>query len=104
MARSCRPTASGRLLSRGARAICDPNGDAVPYSKSGPLNDFRFRSETLHDHDKQILVRLENDEIQTSERPNRVFDEDAKSFFERDWPAWLTGAIYDLRTEKPSEC
>ena len=90
--------------SRGARAICDPNGDAVPDSKSGPLNDFRFRSETLHDHEKQILVRLENDEIQTSERPNRVFDEDAKSFFERDWPAWLTGAIYDLRTEKPSEC
>jgi succinate dehydrogenase / fumarate reductase flavoprotein subunit len=31
-----------------------------------------------------------------STRPNRVFDESRKSFFERDWPAWLTGRIYDL--------
>ena len=90
--------------SRGARAICDPNGDAVPEAKNGPLQDFRFRSEKSQDHEKQILVRLENNTIQISERPNRVFDEDAKSFFERDWPAWLTGAIYDVKTEAKSEC
>ena len=90
--------------SRGARAICDPNGDAVPEAKNGPLEDFRFRSEKSQDHEKQILVRLENNTIQISERPNRVFDEDAKSFFERDWPAWLTGAIYDVKTEAKSEC
>lgn len=90
--------------SRGARAICDPNGDAVPEAKNGRLEYFRFRSEKSQDHEKQILVRLENNNIQISERPNRVFDEDAKSFFERDWPAWLTGAIYDVKIETKSEC
>ena len=29
-------------------------------------------------------------------RPNRPFDETARSFFERDWPDWLTGRIFDL--------
>ena len=29
-------------------------------------------------------------------RPNRAFDEGAKSFFERDWPDWLTGRIFDV--------
>lgn len=90
--------------SRGARAICDPNGDAVPETRTGPLRDFRFRMETSEDHAKQILVRLVNGSIHISERPNRVFDESAKSFFERDWPAWLTGAVYDLKAEAKSEC
>jgi succinate dehydrogenase/fumarate reductase flavoprotein subunit len=90
--------------SRGARAICDPSGDVVPDAKTGPLRDFRFRTETPEDHEKQILVRLVNNVIQISERPNRVFDESAKSFFERDWPAWLTGAVYDLKAEAKSEC
>ena len=25
-----------------------------------------------------------------------AFDEGAKSFFERDWPDWLTGRIFDV--------
>jgi hypothetical protein len=90
--------------SRGARTICDPNGDAVPETRTGPLSDFRFRTETSDDQEKQILVRLVNGNIHISERPNRVFDESAKSFFERDWPAWLTGAVFDLKTEANSEC
>lgn len=80
--------------SRGARAICDPQGDVLPMSNAGPLNDFRFRQEREHDRKEQILVRLEGDDMQISRRPNRQFDEAARSFFERDWPAWLTGAIY----------
>lgn len=90
--------------SRGARTICDLNGDAVPDAKTGPLGDFRFRSETTEDHEKQILVRLMDSDIHISERPNRIIDDNVKSFFERDWPAWLTGAIYDLDTETKPEC
>lgn len=86
--------------SRGARAICDPDGEATPMAKSGPLQDVRFRKERDEDKARQILVRLVGDEVQIATRPNRSFDESAKPFFERDWPAWLTGAVFDLNREK----
>ncbi|UZD91259.1 FAD-binding protein [Cognatishimia activa] len=87
--------------SRGARAVCDPAGSALPQARSGPLGDVRFRVENDADKEKQVLVHLDGTQMVMSERPNRVFDEDAKAFFERDWPAWLTGAIYDI-VEKES--
>ncbi len=83
--------------SRGARAICDPNGEATPMAKSGPLHDVRFRKERDQDKEEQLLVRLVGDKMQVSKRPNRSFDDAAKPFFERDWPAWLTGAVFDLQ-------
>lgn len=82
--------------SRGARAICDPQGDALPTMRSGPLEGFRFRSETQADQAEQLVVRLEDGVVKVTSRPNRPFDETAKAFFERDWPAWLTKTIYDL--------
>ena len=82
--------------SRGARAICDPAGEATPMIRSGPLHDMRFRKEREQDQGEQILVRLVDGELQVSARPNRRFDAAAKPFFERDWPAWLTGGVYDL--------
>ncbi|WP_295529858.1 FAD-binding protein [uncultured Thioclava sp.] len=82
--------------SRGARAICDPDGTAEPMSVHGPLSEFRFRTEREEDKTTQILVRMVADEIVISTRANRAFNENAKAFFERNWPAWLTGGIYDL--------
>ncbi len=87
--------------SRGARAICDPNGKALPMAKTGPLPDYRFRQEQPRDQQEQIVVRMQADGISVSTRPVRGFDETAKPFFERDWPAWLTGAIFDLEAVKP---
>ncbi len=81
--------------SRGARAICDPNGDALPITAKGPLEKYRFRSERAEDMQNQILVRLEGTDMALRTRAIRAFDESAKAFFERDWPAWLTAAIYD---------
>lgn len=80
--------------SRGARAICDPDGDAVPMCRNGPLSGFRFRSETAHDQSTQILVRQVKGEITVSTRSNRGLEGKVTPSFERDWPAWLTGAIY----------
>ena len=82
--------------SRGARAICTPDGEGRPMSKDGPLDDVRFRLEQTAHRAEQILVRLDGSDIKVSTRPNRAFDETAKSFFERDWPDWLTGRIFDL--------
>lgn len=80
--------------SRGARAICDPDGECLPDSVHGPLPQFRFRAERDTDKLSQLRVRMAANAMSVSEVPNRVYDGD-KSFFERDWPAWLTGAIFD---------
>jgi len=86
--------------SRGARAICDAQGESLPLAHSGPLQEYRFRKESQAHREEQIVVRLDGDEIRLSTRRNRTFDEGAKSFFERDWPAWLTGRIYDLEADE----
>jgi succinate dehydrogenase / fumarate reductase, flavoprotein subunit len=83
--------------SRGARAICNPDGEAVPLARSGPLQDVRFRKEREHDKAEQIVVRMVEGKLQVTTRLNRRFDDNAKPFFERDWPAWLTGQVFDLR-------
>lgn len=80
--------------SRGARAICDPDGECLPESVRGPLPQFRFRAERETDKRNQLRVRMAANAMSVSEVPNRMYDAD-KSFFERDWPAWLTGAIFD---------
>lgn len=82
--------------SRGARAICDPDGDALPLSAKGPLESVRFRSEREAQKNEQLIVRMNGDEMVVTSRPIRHFDENAKAFFERDWPAWLTGGVFDL--------
>lgn len=79
--------------SRGARAILDPAGEAVPQSAQGPLEAVRFRKERAVDRDRQIVLRFTGGHFHLTERENRKMD-DTRPFFERDWPAWLTGAIY----------
>ncbi len=82
--------------SRGARAICDPDGACLPMTKGGPLEAYRFRKDRAEHREEQIIVRLQDGRFHVSTRTNRSFDENGKCFFERDWPTWLTGGIYDL--------
>jgi succinate dehydrogenase / fumarate reductase flavoprotein subunit len=80
--------------SRGARAICDPSGEAAPDTRTGSLEQYRFLKERDEHKAEQIVVSFDGKTMNISTRPNRSFDEEAKSFFERDWPDWLTGRIY----------
>ena len=80
--------------SRGARAILDPKGEGVPMSVHGPLQTVRFRAERLKDRGRQIVLAFRDGRFHVSERQIRTIDPSARPFFERDWPAWLTGAIY----------
>lgn len=86
--------------SRGARAICDPDGACLPESRTGTLPDVRFRPERAEDMQSQILVRFDGAKMVIASRSNRRFDETAKSVFERDWPAWLTGDIFDVKDDR----
>jgi succinate dehydrogenase/fumarate reductase flavoprotein subunit len=79
--------------SRGARAICDPEGDALPHTAQGPVSEARFRAERDADKEQQLIVTYDGEQMEVSSRANRKHD-GAGSFFERDWPAWLTGEIF----------
>ncbi|MGO9391791.1 FAD-binding protein [Rhodoblastus sp.] len=81
--------------SRGARTVCAPNGDRTPEARSGPLDDVRFVSERDEDRAEQVHVRFNAGTFVCEARPIRRRDRDDKPFFERDWPAFLTGAIHD---------
>jgi hypothetical protein len=80
--------------SRGARAILDPLGEGVPMTVVGPIDEVRFRAERLEDRERQIILHHQGGRFQITERQVRSIDPSARPFFERDWPAWLTGAIY----------
>lgn len=87
--------------SRGARAILDAAGAGLPMTANGPLEDLRFRLERPEDRARQIVVAAQGDGFRVSERPVRQGDAGARPFFERDWPAWLTGAIHDRQEGSP---
>jgi succinate dehydrogenase/fumarate reductase flavoprotein subunit len=80
--------------SRGARAICDPKGELTPMTQSGPLTEFRFLPERAGDRENRIFVRYENARFSCEVRPIRRRKRTDAAFFERDWPRFLSGAIY----------
>jgi succinate dehydrogenase / fumarate reductase flavoprotein subunit len=81
--------------SRGARTICAPTGDRVPESRIAVLEDVRFVSERAEDRAEQIHVWFDTGAFVCEARPIRRLSRDDKPFFERDWPDFLTGAIYN---------
>ena len=81
--------------SRGARTVCDPNGDKIPQTRNGTLEDYRFRSERAQDRAEQILVRMEGPRFAIRTRSLRRIDRSERPFFERHWPDFLTGSIFE---------
>ncbi|NEI72843.1 hypothetical protein GR212_25100 [Rhizobium lusitanum] len=57
------------------------------------MSDCRVRKERDAERQEQIVVRLDDNVMKIRTRPNRTLDKRAKSFFERDWPAWRTGHV-----------
>ena len=80
--------------SRGARAICDPDGFDVPVTRAGPLEAFRFRAERKQDRAEKIAIRFENEFFTHSFQRIRRHDHSQAGYFERDWAEFLTGVIY----------
>ena len=80
--------------SRGARAVLDPHGECEPEARATSLAAYRFRRERPRDRARQMLLRRDGEGFAIRTRPLRTLDPDEKPFFERDWPDYLTGAIY----------
>ncbi len=81
--------------SRGARVVCAPQGDRIPLARTRPLNEFRFLPERAEDRTVQILIRLDGQHFTIRTRAVRARDRERRAFFERDWPDFLTGAIFE---------
>ncbi len=81
--------------SRGARAVCSPDGERAPLARTGPLDDFRFIAERAEDRNEQIFVRLDEGHSVIRTRPVCARDRDHRPFFERDWPDFLIGTIFE---------
>jgi succinate dehydrogenase / fumarate reductase, flavoprotein subunit len=80
--------------SRGARAVCGPEGERIPLARTGPLDAFRFLAERAEDRTEQILIRLDRQHFAIRTRAVGARDRE-RPFFERDWPDFLTGAIFE---------
>ena len=80
--------------SRGARAICDPQGSDVPVTKAGPLEAVRVRAERKQDRAEKIVIRFESGAFKCSFEQVRRHDHSQAAYFERDWAEFLTGAIF----------
>jgi hypothetical protein len=70
------------------------NLDALPLAAFGRRTHLRKRREHARTGDTQILLRTKGETMLVSHQPNPKHDEIARASFERDWPAWITGAIY----------
>jgi succinate dehydrogenase/fumarate reductase flavoprotein subunit len=80
--------------SRGARVICDSTGECVPTTSKGPLEAYRFRMERAEDKNEQIVLKWDGSKMAIVARKPREFQHTERPFFERNWPHYLTGAIY----------
>lgn len=81
--------------SRGARMLCAADGGQTPPSRFGPLTHFRFLPETPTHRQEKILLRYRPEiGMQITKRPLRGIEDTGKIYFEKNWGAYLTGAIY----------
>ena len=80
--------------SRGARAICDPKGSAVPITRLRPLEAYRFRAERTDDRARKTFVRLVDDSFVCNPQPIRRRNRAETAYFERDWGRFLSGEIF----------
>jgi succinate dehydrogenase/fumarate reductase flavoprotein subunit len=81
--------------SRGARMYCSPKGAQAPATRLGPLEDFRVLPENPAHRQEKILLRYQPDTgMRITKRPLRGIEDTSRIYFEKNWGAYLTGAIY----------
>ncbi len=81
--------------SRGARMLCSADGSNTPSSREGDLDQYRFRAESTPHRQEKILLRYRPETgMEIFKRPLRPIEDTGKIYFEKNWRAFLTGAIY----------
>ncbi|MFK3707235.1 FAD-binding protein [Klebsiella sp. NPDC088457] len=80
--------------SRGARIILDPEGECVPKIRSGICEEWRFRPERDEDKNYKFTIRYLGDRFVVEKTPLRAMPDMSNTYFERNWPDFLTGKIF----------
>ncbi|MDR1463058.1 MAG: hypothetical protein LBI68_07995, partial [Azoarcus sp.] len=81
--------------SRGARLVCSASGAQVPETRTGRLEEYRFRPERDEDKNRQIRVRYTNGQFDAYETALRTMPRPDHFYFEKNWAPFLTGRIYE---------
>jgi succinate dehydrogenase/fumarate reductase flavoprotein subunit len=81
--------------SRGARAMCSPNGAVIPRARNADLEAFRFIEEQDKDRKTKIVLQYRDGSFGVHERELRGMEDPQSIFFEKNWPAYLAGSIYE---------
>ncbi|CAO96293.1 FAD-binding protein [Erwinia tasmaniensis] len=83
--------------SRGARIILDKQGQSVPVGKDGNIEKWRFRPESIGDRAYKLQINWHAGQFCCSSRGvNHAVVLD-KVFFEKNWPDYLMGDIYEKK-------
>lgn len=80
--------------SRGARAICSPQGEETPITRLGALEPYRFLTEKPEHKQQQLFVGYQASGFTVVAKPLRPLGDLDAIFFEKNWPDFLTGDIY----------
>lgn len=80
--------------SRGARALVATDGAQGVMTRNGEIPNFRIVPENVEHRSKKIVLRWTGSDFTISEQPIRQLEDLTTIFFEKHWPAYLTGAIY----------
>jgi len=81
--------------SRGARALCSPGGTVVPRARNVDLEAYRFIEEQPKDRQSKIVLEYRAGSFRIFERELREMEDPQAIFFEKNWPAYLSGKIYE---------
>ncbi|GHU29934.1 oxidoreductase [Betaproteobacteria bacterium] len=81
--------------SRGARLLCSASGTAVPETRTGRLEDYRFLPERDEDKNRQIRVRYSEGRFEVYELALRTLSNPGNFYFEKNWAPFLVGQIYE---------
>ncbi|MDA3963797.1 MAG: FAD-binding protein [Planctomycetota bacterium] len=80
--------------SRGARALVAADGALSVDTRHGAIEGFRIVPENPAHQQHKITLRWNGSDFALSEEPIRQREDLNNIFFEKHWPAYLTGAIY----------
>jgi succinate dehydrogenase/fumarate reductase flavoprotein subunit len=86
---------SGGGGSRGARALCSPDGTELPLARTVDLGAYRFIEQREEDRETRIVLEYESGSFTVRERGLRGMEDPAGIFFEKNWASYLAGAIYN---------
>ncbi|HGC4500521.1 FAD-binding protein [Escherichia coli] len=85
--------------SRGARIILDRDGNSIPQTRNGFCDAWRFRSERTEDKKDKLHIHYCNGIFHVRETPVREFPIIRGIWFEKNWPGFLNGTIYQPQDE-----